>query len=78
MKFSRLNLICECGHQARFFHAVGFTADYELVVHWKCFKCGKLAYYVRSLADCCRQCPETESNSDLDDARFLQSLGIRP
>ncbi|HEY2012726.1 MAG TPA: hypothetical protein VGH38_04455, partial [Bryobacteraceae bacterium] len=77
MRFRPLPLICECGQAAETFYAIGFTSEYELVVHWECAACGKLAYMVKPLADCCKECPDPE-NSPLDDARFLQSLGIKP
>jgi hypothetical protein len=77
MKFRRLSLVCECGHAAKSFQSVGFTSEYELVIHWKCTKCGKLAYLVKTLANCCRECPEVEESPDLD-AQFLQSMGIQP
>ncbi|SPF32416.1 conserved hypothetical protein [Candidatus Sulfopaludibacter sp. SbA4] len=89
MRFRRLDLVCECGQPAIRFHAVGFTSEYELVIHWVCVKCRKQAYVVKSLADCCKQCPDQEDPSTVslpdvgfdrraEDARFLQSLGIRP
>jgi hypothetical protein len=93
MKFRRLQLVCECGHRARIFQAVGFTAEYELVIHWTCNACRKQSYLVKSLADCCKQVPDLDDPYGLlkpipgpdgsphtaaEDARFLQSLGIRP
>ena len=82
MRFRRLELVCECGHAAKGFHDVGFTSEYELVIHWTCTACRRQAYLVKTLADCCKQCPEQEDTSTVDpraeDARFLQSLGIRP
>jgi hypothetical protein len=89
MRFRRLNLTCQCGQTATRFHAVGFTSQYELVVHWVCCKCRKHAYLVKPFSDCCKQCPdpgdtnvspltETGFDAHAEDARFLQSLGIRP
>jgi hypothetical protein len=78
MRFHQIALVCECGCAAENVRAVGFTSEYELVIHWTCADCGKLAYLVKSLADCCKQCPEAEENSAVEDARFLESLGIRP
>ena len=89
MRFRRLPLICECGHAAKSVHAVGFTSEYELVIHWTCAKCRKQAYLVKPLADCCKQCPDPDDPDAVslpnlacdpraEDARFLQSLGIRP
>jgi len=89
MRFRRLELVCECGHAAKSFHSVGFTSEYDLVIHWTCIACGRHAYLVKSLADCCKQCPDRDDPSAVslpnvgfdtraEDARFLQSLGIRP
>ena len=81
-------LACECGFVPVRLKAVGFTAEYELVVHWRCIACGKLVYVVKSLADCCRECPDDEGGEeiaalnrnceqrDAEDAKFLQMLGI--
>jgi len=63
MKFRELRLVCECGHVPARFRTVGFTAQYELVIHWWCMACGKLAYVVKPLADCCRECPDPEESS---------------
>jgi len=84
-------LICECGFIPIRLRSVGFTAEYELVVHWRCPACGKLVYAIKALADCCRECPETENDLELallnasgvpdvsgvSDAAFLHSMGIR-
>lgn len=89
MRFRRLAIACECGRSAESFHAIGFTAEYELVIHWTCDACGRQAYLVKTLADCCKECPEsgdpamlpmfdTRFDSRAADARFLHSLGIRP
>ncbi len=88
MKFRRLQFTCTCGRSYPKIKSVGFTSEYELVIHWICAACGKVVYTVKSLADCCRECPESESdeaaivvparraNNDAEDARFLRSLGI--
>ncbi len=89
MRFRRLELVCECGEPAIRCNGVGFTSEYELVVHWRCVKCRKQAYLVKPLADCCKQCPDQDDplavplpklsfDPRAEDARFLQSLGIRP
>jgi hypothetical protein len=84
MKFREMPLVCECGFAPILLKSVGFTTEFELVVHWKCSVCGKLVYVVKSLADCCRECPEEEAwevmvpcaAAPFDDAAFLRSLGI--
>ena len=82
MRFRRLELVCECGQAAKGVQELGFTSEYELVVHWTCTQCRKQAFLVKSLSDCCKQCPEQEETSVFDaraeDERFLLSLGIRP
>ena len=77
MRFRRLAISCECGQSAKSLKSVGFTSEFELVVHWTCRACGKSAYLVKSLADCCKACPDPEVAEETDDARFLQSMGIR-
>jgi hypothetical protein len=77
MKFRPIHLHCECGCEAEGLHSVGFTSEYELVVHWTCSACGKLAYFVKTLSDCCKEVPE-EADTSESDAFFLLSLGIRP
>jgi hypothetical protein len=83
MKFREMQLVCECGAAPFALKSVGFTSEYELVVHWSCAGCGKLVYVVKALADCVRECPETEDAVEIaartpcDDAGFLRSLGIR-
>jgi hypothetical protein len=88
VKFRPMPLICECGFIPIRLRSVGFTSEYELVIHWRCPACAKLVYAVKSLADCCRECPESEdslevallnacSGPEASDAVFLHRLGIR-
>jgi len=88
MKFRKLSLSCECGHYPTTFDAVGLTPEYELVIRWRCEVCDKPGLHVKTLADCCRECPESEEacvtaaayqspSAQVADMRFLQSLGIR-
>ncbi|HYW41850.1 MAG TPA: hypothetical protein VE959_03265 [Bryobacteraceae bacterium] len=80
VKFREMALVCECGHAPVRLRSVGFTAEYELVIHWKCLVCGKRVYVVKPLADCCRECPEDEGappDPKADDAVFLHQMGIR-
>jgi hypothetical protein len=64
---------------------VGFTADHQLVLHWRCLGCKKYVYVVKSLSDCWRDCPQQDeakgvaSNDEVlreNDLRFLRSLGV--
>ena len=88
MKYRPMPLVCECGFVPVRLKSVGFTSEYELVVHWRCIACGKLVYVVKPLADCCRECPDDESSLEVpamnrgsrqesEDARFLATMGIR-
>ena len=79
MKYRELSLVCTCGKAATGDMKIGLTSEYELVVHWTCADCGQTVYAVKTLADCCRECPESEgepANSPAADAAFLRSLGI--
>ncbi len=79
MKFRELQFACTCGEVPAGKVTLGLTSEYELVIHWQCAKCGQLIYAVKSLADCCRECPESPVDSlaaAVDDAEFLRSLGI--
>ena len=81
MTYRALDLACECGYPARRFSKLGLTSEYELVIEWVCPGCRQLVQFVKTLADCCRECPEgdavTPAEMAMTDARFLQSLGIR-
>ena len=86
MEYRRLQLSCECGGIAKTISAVGLSATHDLVVHWRCPRCGSRVCIVKSLSDCWRDCgtgPSANlSNSALpmetpDDRRFLHRLGIR-
>ena len=89
MKFRPMPLVCECGFVPVRLKTVGFTSEYELVVHWRCIACGKLVYVVKPLADCVRDCPDEAGEPEppmpdnsrdrrlSDDARFLSMMGIR-
>jgi hypothetical protein len=87
MKFRQLQLACSCGQVPDVIHQVGLTSEYELVIHWTCSECGQLVYAVKSLADCCRECPEAEPSEEVpemptrfgshaSDTEFLRSMGI--
>jgi hypothetical protein len=79
MNFRELQFACTCGEVPTGRVILGLTAEYELVVHWQCAACGQMIYAVKSLADCCRECPEPPIDplgNAIDDAEFLRSLGI--
>jgi len=86
MRYETLQLSCECGQHTTRIREVGFTADHQLVLHWRCLACKKYVYVVKSLSDCWRDCPQEESRQVEEsaddtmirehDARFLRSLGV--
>ena len=87
MKYQSLLLRCECGRPTTRIRDVGFTPYHELVLHWRCAKCKRHAYILKSLADCWRICPNpqdlereakfSEGLISEGDAGFLHNLGIR-
>jgi len=85
MRYETLQLNCECGQHTTRIREVGFTADHQLVLHWRCVACKKYVYVVKSLSDCWRDCPQEDDvkRTDLaddvlkeNDLRFLRSLGV--
>ena len=86
MNYQTLLLPCKCGRPTSRFREVGFTADHQLVLHWRCTKCKRHAYVLMPLADCWRDCPnhedlegKTEVGPEViseTDERFLHNLGI--
>jgi len=85
MYFETLRLRCECGRPTRGIREVGFTTDHQLVLHWRCSGCKRQVYVVKPLSECWRDCPSdpellatTEAeNVEAEDAKFLQSVGIK-
>jgi hypothetical protein len=77
MSYRSFSLTCRCGRAPSRIEEIGVTDEHALVIHWWCDGCQKLVYAVKSLADCWRSCPSTEADRHFD-ARFLESLGIRP
>ena len=85
MRYETLQLSCECGQHTTRIREVGFTADHQLVLHWRCLACKKYVYVVKSLSDCWRDCPQEEGSKSAvsndavlheHDLRFLRSLGV--
>ena len=85
MRYETLQLRCECGQHTTRIREVGFTADHQLVLHWRCLGCKKYVYVVKSLSDCWRDCPEedglknapsTDAAVRENDIQFLRSLGV--
>ena len=88
MKFRPIELACACGEEPNQIQSVGLTSEYELVVNWTCARCKQTVYALKSLTDCCRECPDAGDLAEAalvngtraahaEDARFLSRLGIR-
>jgi hypothetical protein len=87
MRFRPLSLFCECGRAPSRIKRVGLTPSHELVIHWSCLGCKRNVYAVKQLADCWRECPNTEelleapeaSSEHLReaDAKFLGRLKVK-
>ena len=87
MRYQTLLLRCECGRPANRVQDVGFTADHQLVLHWRCGACHKHVYILKSLSDCWQDCP-SEQDLQYDepaerkpvrepDEKFLHRLGVK-
>ena len=80
MEYRRLPLSCECGGEPKQIASIGLSADREIVIHWRCRRCGRNVCVVKPLAECWSDCfpgrvrmePETAA-----DRRFLNSIGVK-
>ena len=88
MQYRALSFSCECGRAPLRITQVGLTADHQLLIQWWCAGCKKMVHATKSLAGCWRDCPTTVSTASSaiedgefdpgsEDARFLQSLGVK-
>ncbi|GEM_PF-998829 len=87
MRYRTLSLQCHCGQPSSRIREIGFTADRQLVVHWRCSECKSYVYGVKPLDDCYQICPTPEelgeTGEELDaavqktDTEFLQKLGVK-
>ena len=87
MKYRTLSLQCQCGRPSTRIREIGFTADRQLVVHWRCPECKSYVYGLKPLDDCFLICPtaeelgetseEPEAVPDQKDADFLRKLGVK-
>jgi hypothetical protein len=85
MKYRALSFSCECGRAPLRITQVGLTADHQLLIQWWCAECKKMVDALKPLSECWRdwpsnpELPETFYVEDVEaeDARFLQSVGIK-
>ena len=88
MQYRGLSFSCECGQAPLRITQVGLTADHQLLICWWCARCKKMVNATKPLADCWKDCPTTASTAGIaiedgefdpgsEDARFLQSLGVK-
>ena len=83
MEYRRFPLSCECGGEPKQIMGVGFSANRELVIHWRCARCRNRVCTVRPLEDCwldsfgAPPVKKTPPSSTADDRRFLHSIGVR-
>jgi len=80
MSYRTLQFACYCGQPPERILEIGFTSDRNLVVHFWCSSCHRVLFITQSLEDCEKACPPPDawanSLAAVEDARFLQSLGI--
>jgi hypothetical protein len=87
MRYRTLSLQCHCGRPSSRIREIGFTADRQLVVHWRCSECKSYVYGLKPLDDCFLICPteeelaaadvQTEEPAPKNDADFLHGLGVK-
>lgn len=87
MRYRTLSLHCQCGRPSTRIREIGFTADRQLVVHWRCPDCKSYVYGLKPLDDCFLICPTEEELGETSeqpeelaqqkDADFLHKLGVK-
>ena len=87
MRYRTLTLHCQCGKPSSRIREIGFTADRQLVVHWRCSECKSYVYGLKPLDDCFEICPTEEELADAEvpseeagpqkDSDFLRDLGVK-
>ena len=87
MRYRTLSLQCQCGRPSTRIREIGFTADRQLVVHWRCPDCKSYVYGLKPLDDCFLICPtpeelgetseQPEASSSQNDSDFLRKLGVK-
>src|SRR5215469_18803401 len=87
MRYRTLTLQCQCGKPSSRIREIGFTADRQLVVHWRCSECKSYVYGLTPLDDCFQICPTEEELAEAElptkevpvqkDSEFLRDLGVK-
>jgi hypothetical protein len=80
MSYRAIPLTCYCGEVPDQILEVGLTSDHHMVIHYWCSACKRVIFHSRTLDDCRDLCPLPEkapAEADAEDARFLESMGIR-
>ena len=86
MRYRTLTLHCHCGRPSSRIREIGFTADRQLVIHWRCPDCKSYVYGLKPLEDCLLICPTEEELADSgepaevraeNDSDFLHKLGVK-
>lgn len=80
MNYRAMPLECYCGQVPEQILEVGFTSDLHMVIHYWCSACNRVVFLSRTLQECRDLCPQPSEDPSIaaaDDARFLESLGIR-
>jgi hypothetical protein len=81
MGYRAIPLVCFCGDRPDRILEVGLTSDQAMVIHFWCSTCNRVLFVTKGLAECAQECPAPDAEdappqAAMDDARFLQSLGI--
>jgi hypothetical protein len=81
MSYSAIPLSCYCGERPDRILEVGLTSDQKMVIHYWCSACSRVLFVSKSLTECAIECPprvedDAPPQAAIDDARFLQSMGI--
>jgi len=80
MNYRAMPLECYCGEVPEQILEVGFTSDRHMVIHYWCSACNRVVFLSRTLDECRDFCPQPAEDPSIaaaEDARFLESLGIR-
>jgi len=80
MEYRRFPMSCECGGEPKQILAVGFSADREIVIHWRCPRCHRKLCTIRPLFECWSDCfavrPSVVTHTP-EDRRFLHRISVK-